>query len=151
MIDAAAEQLRESLPGEVARARGRRPRHGRLPAGQRVDVDDHPELRDGVVLLGGEARFRHLYCRAGADRRRRRDLARRCWADRAEVLTRDEAIALGWFGDVEPRTPAARRRRRRLPGGLLGDEHLGLPLRDQAGRPARLADPAEMLIPVIVA
>ena len=32
----------------------------------RLDVDEHPELLDGVALLGGEARFRHLYCRGGA-------------------------------------------------------------------------------------
>ncbi len=29
-------------------------------------MDDYPTLREGLVLLGGEARFRHLYCRAGA-------------------------------------------------------------------------------------
>ena len=67
MIDAEAEQLREALPADVAAARGRRPRHGRL-AGRSAGSTSttHPELRDGVALLGGEARFRHLYCRRGA-------------------------------------------------------------------------------------
>ena len=36
------------------------------PADDRTDVDEHPALRDGLILLGGEARFRHLYCARGA-------------------------------------------------------------------------------------
>src|SRR5262249_9396506 len=32
----------------------------------RVDVDAQADLRDGLVLLGGEPRARHLYCRPGA-------------------------------------------------------------------------------------
>jgi hypothetical protein len=101
MVDAEAEQLRESLPDEtrllvVAD-------HGMVdsPAGSRVDVDEHPVLRDGVALLGGEARFRHLYCSRGA-------VADVCatWAgflgDRAEVIAREEAVARGWFGDAAP-------------------------------------------------
>ena len=75
MIDAEAEQLREALPREtrlmvVAD-------HGMVdsPPESRIDVDEHLELRDGVVLLGGEARFRHLYCDARGRRRRGRDLA----------------------------------------------------------------------------
>ena len=31
-----------------------------------IDTDDEPTLLDGVVLLGGEARLRHVYCRSGA-------------------------------------------------------------------------------------
>jgi hypothetical protein len=67
----------------------------------RIDIDELPQLRDGLGLLGGEARFRHLYARDGAVA----DLAA-CWGetlgDRAEVLTREEAVARGWFGPVEP-------------------------------------------------
>ncbi len=48
-------------------------------------------------LLGGEARFRQLYCRAGAV-----DDVLAAWrevvGERAEVLTRDEALGRGWFG-----------------------------------------------------
>jgi len=101
MIDAEAEQLREALPSSarllvVAD-------HGMVdsPAESRIDVDEHPELRQGVALLGGEARFRHLYCAGGAVA----DVAA-TWTEllgnRAHVLTRDEAIARGWFGTVEP-------------------------------------------------
>ena len=67
MIDAAAEHLRETLPSTHPDPRGRRPRDGRLAAGRhRIDTDDAPQLLDGVHLLGGEARFRHVYCRSGA-------------------------------------------------------------------------------------
>jgi hypothetical protein len=51
------------------------------------------------VLIGGEARFRHVYCAAGAVAD-----VRACWqgllGEAALVVTRDEAIALGWFGPV---------------------------------------------------
>src|SRR5690606_17135114 len=61
----------------------------------------HPELGDGVALVGGEARFRHVYCRAGAV-----DDVASTWrgvlGDRAEVLSRTEAFARGWFGEVSP-------------------------------------------------
>ena len=76
MVDAEAEQMREALPAAtrllvVAD-------HGMVdsPPEARVDVDEIAELRDGVALLGGEARFRHLYCSRGVGRRRGRHLAR---------------------------------------------------------------------------
>ena len=106
MIDAAAEHLRESLPSDVRIAVVAD--HGMVdsPAGRRLDVDDHPELLEGVTLVGGEARFRQLYSRGGAVE----DVAatwREVMGERAEVLTRDEALRLGWFGelssDVRPR------------------------------------------------
>jgi hypothetical protein len=51
--------------------------------------------------MGGEARFRHLYCHSGAID----DVAatwRSVLGDRADVLRREEAIGRGWFGTVEP-------------------------------------------------
>ena len=101
MVDAAAEQLRETLPSDtriVVVAD-----HGMVdsPADHRIDVDEHPALLEGVSLLGGEARFRHLYCRGGAV-----DDVVAAWreelGDRAEVITRDAAIDRGWFGAVTP-------------------------------------------------
>jgi len=99
IIDAEAEQLREALPDHarlmvVAD-------HGMVdsPTRHRIDVDEDPSYREGVVLLGGEARFRHVYCAGGAVpdvTARWRELL----GDRALVLTRDEAIARGWFGHV---------------------------------------------------
>ena len=100
MIDAAAEHLRETLPADtriVVVAD-----HGMVdsPVTDRVDLDDEPDLRTGVAVLGGEARFRHVYCQAGAV-----DDVLATWrevlGDRAEVLTRDDALARGWFGPLD--------------------------------------------------
>jgi hypothetical protein len=100
MVDAEAEQLREALPSQtrllvVAD-------HGMVdsPVEDRTDVDEHPALRDGLVLLGGEARFRHLYCSRGAVTDVT-DTWRGFLGDSAQVLTRDEAVAGGWFGAAE--------------------------------------------------
>jgi len=98
-IDAETVQLREALPDEVRLVVVAD--HGMVDStpATRIDIDKHAELRDGVVLLGGEARFRHLYCADGAA-----SSVAGCWAellgDRAEVLTREAAIARGWFGPV---------------------------------------------------
>jgi hypothetical protein len=68
----------------------------------RVDLDAEPELTDGLRLVGGESRFRHLYCRDGAlDDVLATYRAR--LGDQALVLSRDEAVALGWFGAVDER------------------------------------------------
>lgn len=104
-IDEAAEQMRESLPSSVRLVVVAD--HGMVDSPQvsRVDVDERLELRHGVSLMGGEARFRHLYCRPGAVA----DVVE-TWqevlGDRASVLTRDEVIARGWFGPVESRVQA---------------------------------------------
>jgi Type I phosphodiesterase / nucleotide pyrophosphatase len=101
IIDAEAEQLRETLPEAVRLVVVAD--HGMVdsPPEHRIDVDTVPELRDGLALLGGEARFRHLYCRGGAV-----DSVLATWTDlmgpRAHVLTREQAVGLGWFGAVQP-------------------------------------------------
>lgn len=100
MVDAEAEHLRDALPSDtrllvVAD-------HGMVdsPPESRVDVDEETVLRHGVSLLGGEARFRHVYCHRGAV-----DDVVATWrevlGERAEVLTRGDAVARGWFGGVE--------------------------------------------------
>ncbi|MCV7420230.1 alkaline phosphatase family protein [Mycobacterium yunnanensis] len=74
--------------------------HGMVAVGEddRVDVDTTPELLDGVHAIGGEARARHVYAVDGAAgdvlAAWREVLGRRAW-----VVSRDEAIAAGWFGD----------------------------------------------------
>ena len=99
MIDAEAEQLREALPADVRLVVVAD--HGMVdsPPESRVDVDDRTELRDGLAVFGGEARFRQLWCHRGA-----LDDVVATWTsvlgDRATVLRRDEAIARGWFGPV---------------------------------------------------
>lgn len=69
--------------------------HGMVAADDRVDFDTDDVLRDGVRVLGGEARVRHVYTsKAEAVRAR--------WAerlgDRAWIASRAEAVAAGWFG-----------------------------------------------------
>ncbi len=151
MIDAAAEQLRESLPSDVRVVVVAD--HGMVdsPPDRRLDVDDHSELREGVALFGGEARFRQLYCRGGAV-----DDVTAAWravlGERAEVLTRDEALARGWFGelssDVRPRI-----------GDVLvacRDDYAVLsrsrfPVETKLVGLHGSLTPAEMLIPILVA
>ncbi|CUR54763.1 Type I phosphodiesterase/nucleotide pyrophosphatase [metagenome] len=100
MVDAEAEQLRDALPSAVRLVVVAD--HGMVdsPVSARVDVDERLELRDGVALVGGEARFRHLYCRRGAV-----DEVAVTWretlGERATVLTREQASARGWFGPVD--------------------------------------------------
>jgi len=104
-VDKLAEQLAAALPrGTVLHVTGD---HGMtdVPAGDRIDVDALPELRAGISLLGGEPRARHLYCRPGAAE----EVLRR-WAevlgDRAWVVSREQAVADGWFGPVDSRFAA---------------------------------------------
>ncbi len=150
MVDAEAEQLREALPSYVRLVVVAD--HGMVDCGDesRLDVDEHLELTDGVALLAGEARFRHLYCRSGAV-----DDVVSTWreflGDRADVVTRGEAIARGWFGAVDARV---------LPrlGDVLvaarGD--LGIFSRERFAYETTLVGlhgsltPDEMLIPVLV-
>jgi hypothetical protein len=99
-VDSFAQQLRESLPAHAVLVITAD--HGMVDVGpeSRLDVDDHSDLLDGVHLMGGEARFRHLYCHGGAV-----DGVVDAWRERlgsdAIVVTRDEAIERGWFGAVE--------------------------------------------------
>lgn len=73
-----------------------------VPAEHRI-VAEEEGLTDGV-LVGGEGRFRQLYCDdpAGVVTRWGRYLG-----ERALVLRREEAVEAGWFGpEVTPRTAA---------------------------------------------
>lgn len=71
-----------------------------LPLEGRFDLEELPPLRDDVTLVAGEARFRHLYTRAGAEQ----DVAERWRAvlgERALVRTQDGLE--DWFGPIEDR------------------------------------------------
>lgn len=64
-----------------------------------IDIDSAATLLDGVDAIGGEVRARHVYARDGAAA----DVLaawRESLVDHAWVVSRDEAIAVGWFGDV---------------------------------------------------
>jgi hypothetical protein len=75
--------------------------HGQLtvPIEGRFDLDGDPRLRSGVAIVAGEPRVRYLHVRPGAAG----DVLatwREVLGDAALVLTRDEAVATGWYGDV---------------------------------------------------
>ncbi len=101
----------EALDAEVASLVGALgPRHGLLVTADHgmVDVpaDAHvvvaPELLAGVRHIGGEPRCLQLYLEPDTDP----DAVAARWRDRegprAWVATREEAIAAGWFGTVDP-------------------------------------------------
>jgi hypothetical protein len=75
--------------------------HGQLnvPADHRFDLDTDLRLREGVRVVAGEARVRYLHTQPGAA-----EDVRSTWSgvlgDAATVMSRDEAIADGWFGPV---------------------------------------------------
>ncbi|NHA69592.1 alkaline phosphatase family protein [Phycicoccus flavus] len=77
--------------------------HGMIacPHDTRVDVRHEPGLLAGVRHLGGEPRGTQVYCEPGAAA----DVAA-AWAERlgerAWVRSREQAVAAGWFGPVEP-------------------------------------------------
>jgi hypothetical protein len=101
-IDLLAEQLASTIPaGTVLYITAD---HGMVDVPQdcRIDADAVPGLRDGVALLGGEPRARHIYTRPGAAA----DVLA-AWqdtlGDAAWIASREEAIEAGWFGPVDPR------------------------------------------------
>lgn len=104
-VDRLAEQLAGALPaGTVLYVTAD---HGMVdvPSGERTDADAVPALRDGVVLLGGEGRARHVYTAAGAAP----DVLaawRSVLGDSAWIVSRAEAVDLGWFGPVDNRAAA---------------------------------------------
>lgn len=76
--------------------------HGMVDVAEqdRIDFDEVPQLREGVALLGGEGRARHVYAEPGAAPgvlSRWRDYL----GDRAWVVSREEAVKDGWFGPVD--------------------------------------------------
>jgi hypothetical protein len=98
-VDRLAEHLAAALPpGTVLYVTAD---HGMVDVApqDRVDVDGTPALREGVALLGGDSRARHVYAVPGAASdvlaAWREALGHRAW-----VASRDEAIGEGWFGRV---------------------------------------------------
>jgi hypothetical protein len=100
IIDRVVEQLVAGLPDDAALLITAD--HGMLdvPRDTRLDVDDEPDLLDGVRVLAGEPRARYVHAVGGAED----DVLAR-WRDvvghRAWVVGRDEAIASGVFGPVD--------------------------------------------------
>jgi hypothetical protein len=98
-IDTELAELRDELPPDTVLIVTAD--HGMidLPFEDRFDVDLVPRLLDDVTLLAGEARFRHVYTRPGAEL----EVAERWRAElgeRAVVRTQDGIE--DWFGPVSP-------------------------------------------------
>lgn len=116
----------------------------------RFDVALEPALRAGVADLGGEPRAVHVYARPGAGPE---VLAawRETLGDRAMVITRDAAIAAGYFGPVAPRN---RERIGDVVAVATGDFSIVDSARDSAsalaliGHHGGLSD-AELLVPFL--
>ncbi|WP_033288696.1 alkaline phosphatase family protein [Amycolatopsis jejuensis] len=71
--------------------------HGMVAVSEKLNLEDTPDLLEGVRAFGGEVRARHVYTEPGATP----DVLaawRSVLGPRAWVLPRDEAIAAGWFG-----------------------------------------------------
>jgi hypothetical protein len=73
--------------------------HGMVNLEQRIDVADQPVLMLGVRMLAGDARARHLHVAAGAGPE-----VQATWTevmgDRMWVVSRDQAVEEGWFGQT---------------------------------------------------
>ncbi|MCK2217713.1 alkaline phosphatase family protein [Actinomadura sp. ATCC 31491] len=95
LVDDMARRLAEGLPPGAAMYVTAD--HGMVNATEKVDAEQVPELTEGVALLGGEARARHVYAEPGAAGR-----VLEAWAEvfrgRAWVVSREEAVESGWFG-----------------------------------------------------
>ena len=111
-VDALLTRLVEALPANAALLVTAD--HGGLnvPADARVDLDPDPRLGDGVRVVAGEPRVRYLHTEPGAAAD-----VQAAWtevtAGWAQVYSREQAVATGMFGPVEPGAPGADRRRRR--------------------------------------
>lgn len=128
--------------------------HGMVAIGpdDAVDIDADPALQDGVAAIGGEVRARHLYVEPGAV-----DTVITVWREtlreRAWVVTRDEAIAAGWFGATV--SDAVRPRIGDVVAAARGTTALVRPgpesvLTSLVGQHGSLT-PAEQLVPLLIA
>ncbi|MEV8632228.1 nucleotide pyrophosphatase/phosphodiesterase family protein [Streptosporangium sp. NPDC051023] len=99
IVDRLAERLAGTLPpGSAMYVTAD---HGMVNITELIDVDGPAEresaLREGVALLGGESRARHVYTVPGAATAVL-DAWRDVLAGKAWVVSREEAIESGWFG-----------------------------------------------------
>jgi hypothetical protein len=102
-VDDLVRRIAERLPADAALLVTAD--HGQVdvPPERRFDLDGDPRLRAGVTHVAGEARLRYLHTAPGS-----RDDVLAAWrgvlGPAAEVVTRDDAIAAGWYGTVAPAT-----------------------------------------------
>ncbi|BBZ48646.1 alkaline phosphatase family protein [Mycobacterium heidelbergense] len=150
-VDALLARLVESLPANSAMLVTAD--HGGLnvPPEARVDIDTDPRLAAGVRVVAGEPRVRYLHTEPGAAAD-----VRAAWAEVldgwARVYSREQAVATGMFGPVNPANLA---RIGDVVAVCTGDAAV-LATGHEPPESARLigfhgaATPAEMAIPLIV-
>jgi hypothetical protein len=101
-VDALLTRLVEALPTNAALLVTAD--HGGLnvPPQARVDLDTDPRLSAGIRVVAGEPRVRYLHTEPGAAAD-----VQATWSGllggRAEVYRREQAVATGMFGPVDPR------------------------------------------------
>lgn len=127
--------------------------HGGLdvPPNRRIDLTADRRLRAGVRVVAGEARVRYLHTRRGAA-----DDVLAAWREvlgpAAQVVSRDKAVAAGWFGPV----PDAHRPRIGDVVVVCRDDYVVLAGRHEPEAVAHLVayhgsmTPAETAIPLFV-
>jgi hypothetical protein len=101
VIDRMTQAIARRLPPEAALVVTSDHGMVNLADDQKLDLGDAPSLAQGVRMLGGEGRARHVYAMSGAGTdvlaAWQETLGRRFW-----VVAGDEAIEAGWFGPVVP-------------------------------------------------
>ena len=103
---AALDTAFEGLLDGVARSSSRiivTADHGFIdsPPDQTIDLDDHPALRDTLLLpLCGEPRMAYAYVRAGRERQFE-DYVRTRLADRVRFFRSEDVLQQGWLGPGE--------------------------------------------------
>jgi len=98
-VDHLATILLERLPRSAALVITADHGQVNVPAEHRFDLDADLRLRAGVAVVAGEPRVRYLHTEPGAEE----DVIaawRAVLGDAAVVMTRDRAVADGWFGPV---------------------------------------------------
>ncbi|MPZ84375.1 MAG: alkaline phosphatase family protein [Actinophytocola sp.] len=98
-VDRLVEAIASRLPADsVLAVTGD---HGMITMDRVFDADTDADLREGVLLLGGDPRARHVHAAAGAAA----DVLA-TWlgvlGDAAWVVPGEQAIAEGWFGPLAP-------------------------------------------------
>ena len=96
-VDGLIGMLRASLPASSALVVTAD--HGMVDCGERLWIEDFPELLAGVRLIAGEPRMRHVYVEDEPEVVAHR--WRAVLGDRARVLPKSEAIVEGLFGEVD--------------------------------------------------
>lgn len=98
-IDRLAALVAEHLPSDAVLAVTGD--HGMVRVDRIYDADTDDTLKHGVLLLGGDARSRHVYTRDGAAA----DVLatwRSVLGEDAWVVPREQAVTEGWFGPLGP-------------------------------------------------